>query len=112
MKLKKYFYVLRPILACKWLEEKGTLPPVEFERFITELSLEQELFDEIEDLLLKKKDGVELDAGPKIIVLNEFLERQIKYYQEYVKGIEKGKGIEVERLNGLFRDMLFEKEHQ
>ncbi|WP_459502116.1 nucleotidyltransferase domain-containing protein [Bacillus sp. C1] len=112
VKLKKYFYVLRPILACKWLEEKGTLPPVEFDRLITELSIEQKILNEIEDLLIKKKAGVELDAGPKIIALNEFLEEQIKYYQEYVKGIEKGQGIEIERLNVLFRDMLSETEYQ
>ncbi|KFM99405.1 nucleotidyltransferase domain-containing protein [Bacillus clarus] len=114
VKLKKYFYVLRPILGCKWLEEKGTLPPVEFERLITELSIERKLLDEIEMLLEKKKVGVELDAGPQIKVLNEFLEEQITYYQQYVKGIENGVGIEVEKLNTLFRDMLFEgykKEH-
>ena len=55
VKLKKYFYVLRPILACKWLEEKTTLPPVEFDRLITELSLERSVLDEIEKLLIKKK---------------------------------------------------------
>ncbi|EOP76527.1 TPA: nucleotidyltransferase domain-containing protein [Bacillus pseudomycoides] len=108
VKLKKYFYVLRPILACKWLEEKGTLPPVEFEKLITELVLKQNILAEINDLLIKKKDGVELDIGLNITLLNEFLEEQIAYYQEYVKRIEKGKGIEVEKLNGLFRDMLFE----
>ncbi|MDM5186872.1 nucleotidyltransferase domain-containing protein [Bacillus sp. DX4.1] len=106
VKLKKYFYVLRPILACKWLEEKGTLPPVEFERLITELTLDSTIVSEIEDLLVKKKSGVELDVGPKIVVLNEFLEGQITYYEEYVKGIEKGIGIDVEKLNVLFRDML------
>ncbi|CAI8719684.1 MULTISPECIES: nucleotidyltransferase domain-containing protein [Bacillus] len=108
VKLKKYFYVLRPILACKWLEEKGTLPPVEFEKLITELVLKQNILAEINDLLIKKKDGIELDIGLNITLLNEFLEEQIAYYQEYVKRIEKGKGIEVEKLNGLFRDMLFE----
>jgi len=108
VKLKKYFYVLRPILACKWLEEKGTLPPVEFEKLITELVLKQNILAEINDLLIKKKDGIELDIGLNITLLNEFLEEQIAYYQEYVKRIKKGKGIEVEKLNGLFRDMLFE----
>ncbi|MDM5153195.1 nucleotidyltransferase domain-containing protein [Bacillus sp. DX1.1] len=114
VKLKKYFYVLRPILACKWLEEKGALPPVEFERLITELTLDSIIVSEIEDLLVKKKAGVELDVGPEIAVLNEFLEGQIAYYQEYVKGIEKGTGIGVEKLDVLFRDMLFEieKEHR
>ncbi len=108
VKLKKYFYVLRPILACKWLEEKTTLPPVEFDRLITELSLERSVLDEIEKLLIKKKAGTELDVGLKIKVLNQFLEEQIHYYQEYVKGIEKGSGIDIESLNTLFRDMLFE----
>ena len=28
VKYKKYFYVLRPILACKWIEEKKCPPPV------------------------------------------------------------------------------------
>ena len=92
VKLKKYFYVLRPILACKWLEEKATLPPVEFDRLITELPLERSVLDEIEKLLIKKKAGTELDVGLKIKVLNQFLEEQIHYYGQYVKGIEKGSG--------------------
>lgn len=48
-------------------------------------------------------------------MLNQFLEEQIHYYQQYVKGIEKGSGIDIESLNTLFRDMLFEayeKEHK
>jgi len=32
VKVKKYFYVLRPILACFWIEKRGTMPPIEFER--------------------------------------------------------------------------------
>ncbi|PEB55347.1 hypothetical protein CON65_24500 [Bacillus pseudomycoides] len=115
VRLKKYFYVLRPILACKWLEERGTLPPVEFESLITELPLEHRILDKIKHLLRKKKAGVELDASPKIAGLNQFLEEQIAYYQEYAKGMEKGIGIDVEKLNVLFRDLLFEisrKEHR
>ena len=27
VKLKKYFYVIRPILACKWILDKKTAPP-------------------------------------------------------------------------------------
>lgn len=115
VKLKKYFYVLRPILACQWLEEKGTLPPVEFDRLLIELSIERSVLNEIEKLLVKKKAGTELDVGLKVQALNQFLEEQIDYYQQYVKGIEKGLGIDIESLNTLFRDILFEvyeKEHK
>ncbi|MCM3735804.1 nucleotidyltransferase domain-containing protein [Bacillus cytotoxicus] len=113
VKLKKYFYVLRPILACKWLEEKGELPPVEFERLVNGLALDAALLQEIEKLLEKKKAGIELDVGPKITLLNEFLEEQITYYEEYVKSVEKKSVIDIEKLNVLFRDILQKswKEH-
>ena len=30
VRLKKYFYVLRPVLACKWIIAEGTPPPMLF----------------------------------------------------------------------------------
>lgn len=30
VKVKKYFYVLRPVLACRWILEKKTPPPMLF----------------------------------------------------------------------------------
>ena len=27
VRVKKYFYVLRPVLACRWIEMHGTTPP-------------------------------------------------------------------------------------
>lgn len=41
-------------------------------------------------------------------MLNQFLEEQIDYYQQYVKGIEKGVAINIDSLDTLFRNMLFE----
>jgi predicted nucleotidyltransferase len=32
VKLKRYFYALRSTLACKWITEKLTVPPMEFEK--------------------------------------------------------------------------------
>ncbi|MCL4152986.1 UNVERIFIED_CONTAM: hypothetical protein GTU68_007345, partial [Idotea baltica] len=31
VKLKKYFYVLRPIIACDWIAEKKEMAPMEFQ---------------------------------------------------------------------------------
>lgn len=39
MKYKKYFYVLRPLLACKWIEEKKCPPPVLFDELVIEEKL-------------------------------------------------------------------------
>ena len=32
VKIKKYFYVLRPVLACIWIEKYNEIPPVEFDK--------------------------------------------------------------------------------
>ncbi len=30
VRVKKYFYVLRPILACDWIKQTNTMAPIEF----------------------------------------------------------------------------------
>jgi predicted nucleotidyltransferase len=34
IRIKKLFYVLRPLLACRWIEQTQTQPPTEFERLV------------------------------------------------------------------------------
>ena len=51
VKVKKYFYVLRPILACIWTESKDSIPPMEFETLVNTLLPESLLKSEINKLL-------------------------------------------------------------
>jgi predicted nucleotidyltransferase len=37
VKIKKYFYVLRPILAIKWIEQRAEIVPMEFGKMVDEL---------------------------------------------------------------------------
>ncbi len=34
VRIKKIFYVLRPLLACRWIRQAGTQPPTAFERLV------------------------------------------------------------------------------
>lgn len=43
VKYKKYFYVLRPILACKWIAEKKCPPPVLFSELAEYKELAKEM---------------------------------------------------------------------
>src|SRR6266581_2274938 len=36
VRVKKYFYVLRPVLACRWIEMHGTTPPTEFAALVAD----------------------------------------------------------------------------
>jgi predicted nucleotidyltransferase len=80
VKVKKYFYVLRPVLACMWIEAYNEPPPMEFETLLTQIP-DGELCDVINELLRQKKSGVEMGLEPKIPVINQFIEEKLEYFQ-------------------------------
>jgi predicted nucleotidyltransferase len=61
VRTKKYFYVLRPILACLWVDKYSTPPPIEFDFLLEAVTISERLKIEIDTLLEKKKNGEELD---------------------------------------------------
>lgn len=108
VRVKKYFYVLRPILACKWIEERDSMPPMEFDQLVEELIPKGKLFSEIHQLLQRKKSGDELDFEPKITLINEFLDEQILHFSEVAGSLDVSRTVDDSRLNNIFRDALKE----
>lgn len=107
--LKKYLYVLRPVLACLWIERRDAWVPVEFDRLL-ELIEDQELLAAIHQLLERKMTGGELDRSPAIPVISEFLASELKRLEA-----EKANPIpapSLEPLNELFRWTLNQSESQ
>jgi predicted nucleotidyltransferase len=85
VKIKKYFYVLRPVLACLWIENKNEPPPMKFETLLTQIT-EKELLDKINELLIKKKSGKELGMEPRIEIINDFIGQNIKRLEGNISG--------------------------
>lgn len=106
VRTKKYFYVLRPVLACMWIERTNTMAPTEFQKLLDAEVKEEYLKLEIEKLLARKMSGEELSEEPKIEVLNAFLEEKIEYYTEYLKQFDVSKKPDTETLNQIFRISL------
>ncbi len=108
VRVKKYFYVLRPILACKWIEEEGTMAPMEFDKLVDTQVNDLELKKEINNLLERKKAGDEFDKEARIEVINEFIEKQIEYFEKRVEDYDKVSQIATAQLDELFRKTLDE----
>lgn len=108
VRIKKYFYVLRPILACNWLENNKTMPPMEFQTLLETQVKDSNLYNEVKKLLDRKKLGEELDIEPRIDVISNFLEEQMEYYKEYVKHVNEKEYADISILNNLFRSTLKE----
>lgn len=87
VKIKKYFYVLRPILACIWIEKHNESPPMEFETLLTLID-DNALSDSVNKLLAKKRSGVELGLEPKIHVINNFIESALTHFESTVNSFD------------------------
>ena len=82
--MKKYFYILRPIFACEWIEKNQTVPPVRFNKVIE--AADPDLPSEkVEELLQAKKKGHELDKAPKVDDLNKYIERKLDHFSEIAR---------------------------
>ena len=105
--LKKYLYVLRPVLAVLYLE-KGLGPvPMEFSMLVAKTVKDPALLKSINHLLTRKMAGDELDMGHRDPVLSTFLENQLERMadQEFDKRIQR---CPVEVLNGFFLESFNE----
>jgi hypothetical protein len=74
---KKYFYVLRPVLACIWIERGLGVVPIEFQKLVDAVVTDEQLFNAINSLLAAKKAGQELRKGPRNEIISSFAEKQI-----------------------------------
>ncbi len=76
-KLKKFFYLLRSAIVCKWILEKDVMPPIEFKKMLDGLSFDQRLLKRIDELIVLKAKSSEsyLHTGESEIF--EFIRRCI-----------------------------------
>lgn len=108
VRVKKYFYVFRPILACEWIRQTNTMAPVEFQALLESQVTDPTVRLEINQLLKRKMAGEELNEEPKIHVLNNFLEERILFYKDFLKSVEQAAQPDTAKLNDLFKKTLSE----
>ena len=104
IKLKRYFYMLRPVLACMWIDEGFGTPPIEFGKLLDRLLPSGELRDKIEELKETKKQSDELDLAPPIPIISDFIVAQMDKFTAATKETQFTK--EWEPLDRLFREVL------
>lgn len=105
VKAKKYFYVLRPVLACRWILERETPPPMQFSE-LAESQLPEYLEDTVRELLELKINAPEIQMIPRIDILNEYLEQSIVEIGELVRQYPKESPQDWAELNSLFLSAL------
>ena len=105
--IKKYFYVLRPLLAIRWLEQYQQPAPIEFHRLRELIENDTLLNSEIEQLLQRKMVSQEKEIAPAIRPLNDFIEKELEALTTETLTTQEGtEERDIEQLNVLFKQLL------
>ena len=99
--LKKYLYVFRPLLACRWIERQFGQVPMLFGQLVESVLDEADVRAALDELVARKQAGEELAIAPPVEVLSRFIEAELPRL-EALNEPDDAAG-EVEELNGFFR---------
>ena len=101
VRLKKYFYVLRPLLACRWIMAEETPPPMLFSELMDKY-LDEEVKPDVQELLRLKMETQELGEGKRMDRINEYLDRGIEEIGQMIEKLPPDRARPWEDLNNLF----------
>lgn len=105
--LKEFLYYLRGVLACKWIEIKGTLPPMNFTELVDKTVGNEESRAIIKDLVKTKRNCENYD---KDVIDAGFIETA-QQWAEYCDALEQSAASDPtpalqDNLDSLFKEML------
>ena len=102
---KKYFYVLRPLLACQWISQQQTPPPVLFSQLADAL-LDDTLRQTVAELTDRKQQMPESGRGPHFEPLDRYIELQLVQLKAVIDNWQEERLTNWEALDTLFLTLL------
>lgn len=105
VRYKKYIYALRPLLACRYIEETHRVPPVLFEE-LAGRCLPEALKPELERMLEIKSRSGEQERHPRLPKLQNYIQEEIERLGNHVRSMPDDRNRDWTRLNQLFIEVL------
>lgn len=106
VRLKKYLYVLRPLLAGRWIIERGQMPPTTFHDLLEASLPSGPVRDVVDEVIERKKHSKELDDAEPLPVLGDYLAQQLQQLRAIAGDVADVEGDDAV-LDGVFRETLW-----
>lgn len=81
VKTKKYFYVLRPLMALRWIDRGLGVPPTEFGVLGEEILAGSPTLQAVKDLIEWKKEGLETALSDPIPLIHDWMESEFAHLE-------------------------------
>lgn len=100
---KKYIYALRPLLACRYIEETHSIPPVLFSELAGQC-LPQYLKQETAQLLEVKSLTKEQALHPPLPGIQDYIKTELERLEGHVKAMPDDRNPDWEKLDQIFKE--------
>lgn len=105
IKYKKYFYVIRPVMACLWILENKTPPPVLFSELVDTMA-DENIKPVISELIRIKTETPETATGKHISELDSYIENNIINIRKYADSMQDNRKNNWSEINEMFLKFL------
>ena len=106
VKIKTFFYIIRPLFCLMWILKNNSMPPMEFSKSLMDSDVSKEIKDEINNLLCMKREVLESFKINKTPILWDYIEEKINFYKNYLKNMGKDSVTVYDKLNEIFIKVL------
>lgn len=108
VRLKKYLYVVRPLLACQYIDRTGEMAPMTLADLLAAQPLAPLVRAALDGLLERKMNGPELGVGPAIEELDVWIENVMFHYEYNKPAFDPRQKFSNDQLDEMFRAILSE----
>ena len=106
IRIKKLFYALRPLLACRWIEHTDTQPPTEFSSLVARPWVTRAERDWIDDLLRQKAVAAERASIELSAERVAEIRAELDHYASTAPQHPAPQGADSEVLNTILREWV------
>lgn len=106
VRLKKVFYALRPLMACRWIEHARSVPPTAFAPLVAAAWVSDGERAMIDALYAAKVRASEADRTPLPAELAAWLEEQLAYYERIGPSLATRGEADTAPLDALLRETV------
>lgn len=105
--LKTFLYFLRGVMACKWIESKGTMPTMSFDYLLDSTVEDAGIKAKVNALIKAKRKGESKDDVVVDAELINFARRLAEHFDNVVKASRQDSvQQDAEKLDDIFREMV------